>query len=67
MLLKLVREAEVCREQSCIHRSLLVSISPNSSRLPPLLEVAAEVAEAAEVVEKAAEGLLTRTGRVGVP
>lgn len=45
-----------------LHRSLLVSISPNSSLLPPLLEVAADVAEAAEdTVEKATDGLLART------
>ena len=41
-----------------VHRSLLVSISPKSSLLPPLREVAAEVAEAAdEMVEKDADGL----------
>lgn len=41
------------------HRSLLVSISPKSSRLPPLRAVPAEVADTAEEwVEKAVEGLL---------
>lgn len=54
-------------KKTCIHRSLLVSISPNSSRLPPLLEVAAEVAEpAAETVEKEEDGLLARTCTVGL-
>lgn len=48
-------------EQTRVHRSLLVSISPKSSLLPPLLEVAAEVADAAEdTVEKEVDGLLAR-------
>lgn len=48
----------------CVHLSELVSISPNSSLLPPLLELVADVAEAAEVVdtlEKEEEGF---SGRV---
>ena len=50
-----------CNRVGNVHRSLLVSISPNKSLLPPLLEVPAEVAEAAdEVVENATEGLLAR-------
>ena len=45
-----------------VHLSLLVSISPNNSLLPPLRDVAAEVADAAaEVAENATEGLLART------
>lgn len=49
-------------EQTRLHRSLLVSISPNSSLLPPLLELAAEVADAAaDTVENATDGLLART------
>lgn len=45
-----------------VHRSLVRSISPNSSLLHPLREVATEVAEAAEeVVEKEEDGLLVRT------
>ena len=45
-----------------LHRSLLVSISPKRSLLPPLLEVAADVAEAADdTVEKDTDGLLART------
>ena len=44
-----------------VHRSLLVSISPNSSLLPPLREVPADVADAAEeMVEKEDDGLLAR-------
>jgi len=44
-----------------IHRSELVSISPNSSLLPALLLVAADVADpAAETVEKEEDGLLAR-------
>ena len=50
---------------SRIHRSLLVSISPNSSLLPPLRDVAAEVADAAELMEKAVDGLLARTYPAG--
>jgi len=42
----------------CVHRSLLRSISPNSSLLPPLLDVAADVADPPEKEE---EGLLART------
>ena len=50
-----------------VHRSLLVSISPNSSLLPPLLDVPAEVADAAEdTVEKEDDGLLARTCPVGL-
>lgn len=49
-----------------IHRSLLVSISPNSSLLPPLRKVAAEVADAEEWTEKAVEGLLARTYPAGL-
>ena len=48
-----------------IHLSLLVSISPKSSRLPPLLELAAEVAEAAEATVEE-DGLLARTCPVGL-
>lgn len=48
-----------------VHRSLLVSISPKSSLLPPLREVAAEVADAAEWTEKAVDGLLARTYPAG--
>jgi len=45
----------------CIHRSELVSISPNSSLLPALRLVAADVADAAdETVEKEEDGLLAR-------
>lgn len=45
----------------CIHRSLVRSISPNSNLLPPLREVVADVADAAEeVVENEEDGLLTR-------
>lgn len=45
-----------------VHRSLLVSISPNRSLLPPLRDVAADVADAAEeTVEKEDDGLLART------
>lgn len=41
-----------------VHLSLLVSISPNSSLLPPLLELAADVADAAEeILENDADGL----------
>jgi hypothetical protein len=48
-----------CRQQGRIHRSLLVSISPNNSLLPPLLELATEVADAAdEMVEKDVEGFV---------
>ncbi len=50
-----------------MHLWLLVSISPKSSRLPPLLEVATDVAEPAEYVEKAEEGLLARTRPGGLP
>lgn len=50
-----------------VHRSLLVSISPNSSLLHPLLDVPAEVADAAEeTVEKEDDGLLARTCPVGL-
>lgn len=41
-------------------RSLVVSISPNRSLLPPLRGVPADVADAAEDVEKAAEGFSVR-------
>ena len=64
---KLLKGCQTGREMRalkwmCIHRSLLVSISPNSSLLPPLLDVAAEVADAAEeTVEKEEDGLLART------
>jgi len=48
--------------EKCVHRSLLRSISPNSSLLPPLLDVAADVADPAkEAAEKEDEGLLART------
>ena len=45
------------------HRSLEVSISPNRSLLPPLREVPADVADAAEeeTVEKEVDGLLAST------
>jgi hypothetical protein len=44
-----------------IHRSLLVSISPNSNLLPPLRDDPADVADAAdETVEKEVEILLAR-------
>lgn len=44
-----------------VHRSLLVSISPNSSLLPPLREDPADVADATEeMVEKEVDGLLAR-------
>lgn len=47
----------------CAHRSLEVSISPNRSLLPPLRQVPADVADAAEeeTVEKEADGLLAST------
>lgn len=45
-----------------VPRSLLRSISPNNSLLPPLREVPADVAEAAdETLEKEVDGLSTRT------
>ena len=44
-----------------VHRSLLVSISPNNSLLPPLRDVAADVADAAEdTVLNDKDGLLAR-------
>ena len=43
-----------------VHLSLLVSISPNNSLLPPLLALPTEVAEPVdEMVEKEDEGLVT--------
>lgn len=45
----------------CLHRSLLVSISPNNSLLPPLRDVPADVADATDdMVENAVDGLLAR-------
>lgn len=49
-----------------VQRSVDVSISPNKSLLPPLLLVAADVADAAEeVVEKDTDGLLARIDAEG--
>jgi hypothetical protein len=49
-----------------VHRSLLVSISPNNSLLPPLFELAADVADAADEMEKDDDGLLARTNGSGL-
>lgn len=52
---------------SYLHLSLVTSISPKRSRLPPLLLVPTEVAEAAEEnVEKEVEGVWWRSEADGL-
>lgn len=65
MLRSCIREVDVEGNGRVIHRSELVSISPNSNLLPALLLVAADVADAAdETVEKEEDGLLARIDEV---